>query len=54
MIRPSVQIERIDEIPDCSSTTSNIIESWYYSAPIGYYRTSELLVNDKIKKRRKR
>ena len=61
MIGPSVRIESIDEIPGCSSTTSNTIESWYYSAPvdlyintIGYYRTGELLVNDKIKKRRNR
>ena len=61
MIGPSVRIESIDEIPGCSTTTSNTIESWYYSAPvdlyintIGYHRTGELLENDKLKKRRKR
>ena len=61
MIGSSVRIESIDEIPGCSTTTSNTIESWYYSAPvdlyvntIGYYRTGELLENDKLKKKRKR
>ena len=55
MIGPALRIESIDEIPGCSSTTSNIIECWYYSAPvdlhinnIGYGCAGNLLENEKI------
>lgn len=61
MIGPSVRIESIDEIPGCSTTTSNTIESWYYSAPVDLYInnidydcTGHLLENAKLKKKRKR
>lgn len=55
MIGPALRIESIEEIPGCSSTTSNTIECWYYSAPIdfhinniGYGCTGDLLENEKL------
>lgn len=55
MIGPDLRLESIDEIPGCSSTTSNTIECWYYSAPvdlhintIGYGCTGNLMENEKL------
>lgn len=58
MIGPVLRIESIDEIPGCSSTTSNTLECWYYSAPvdlhvnnIGYGCAGKLVENEKVNMR---